>query len=224
MLRLVKRIGLAVFLSHGAFAQIAPEPPSAVSKALEDALQNFPPLILGANTQAAQAGGGLVPPPCPAAGSRVERRGGSKMEFLGTSQENPDLCLLRADGEPLEAWYGIWGRDWAGGDTAYRAIKRVLQSRTGDVVGFDTIASPQAKWHDLIRHDGIEEIRLLDKVYKAVKLAHYREGFDGNSYRSVSTLWIDLATGLPVYGTYNHISGAPELDGQLIPAAIVPAL
>lgn len=204
-------------------APLAPQPaPNPAAAALEAAMQNFPPLILGANTQAVGPNG-PTPPPCPAAGARVEQRGGPTMEFQGASPDDPDLCRLKVGGEPLEAWFGIWGRDWAGGDHAHRAIKRILQARTGDSVGFDTEAAPTAKWHDLIRHDGIEEIKLLGKAYKAVKLAHYREGFDGNSYRSVSTLWVDLATGLPIYGTYNHIAGAPELDGQLIPAAIVPA-
>lgn len=214
-------LGLSLVLCGGAWGQ-TPEPKPAATVALEAALQNFPPMILGANTQAVPAGS-PAPPPCPAAGSRVEQRGGPTTEFLGASAENPDLCRMKVGGEELEAWFGIWGRGWAGGDYAYRAIQRILRSRTGDVVGFDTVATPEIKWHDLIRHDGVEEIKLLGKVWKAVKLAHYREGFDGNTYRSVSTLWIDLATGLPIYGTYNHIAGAPELDGQLIPAVIVPA-
>lgn len=201
----------------------APQPPpNPAAAALEVALQNFPPLIIGANTQATGPNG-PAPPSCPAAGSRVEQSGGPTMEFEGASPDDPELCRLKVGGEPLEAWFGIWGKGWAGGDHAHRALKRILQGRTGDVVGFDTDAAPHAKWHDLIRHDGVEDIKLLGKSYKAVKLAHYREGFDGNTYRSVSTLWIDLASGLPIYGTYNHISGAPELHGQLIPAAIVPA-
>ena len=80
-----------------------------------------------------------------------------------------------------------------------------------------------AQWHDLIRNDGVEDIPLLDRTYRAVKLAHYREGYGGNTYRSVATLWVDLLTGLPVYATYQHIAGKPELDSPLIPTAIVPA-
>ncbi len=63
----------------------------------------------------------------------------------------------------------------------------------------------------------METIKLLGRSYRAIKLAHYREGFGGNIYRSVSTIWKDLPTGLLIYGTYQHISGAPELDDPLIP-------
>jgi hypothetical protein len=131
---------------------------------------------------------------------------------------------MRVQGAEFDAWYGIWTTTWPGADFAYRALQRVLHSKTGDVVGFDTVAAPgSVEWHDLIRHDGIEEIHLLDKTYTALKLSHYREGYNGNIYRSNSTLWIDVASGLPLYATYQHISGKPELDGALIPTAIVPA-
>ncbi len=204
----------------------APVPPGTPGDpvGLQAALRNFPPPIIVNNIRATTTPGEPVPPPCPAAGSRVEQKGGPTLTFLGSVPDKPDLCRMRVGPDEMEAWYGIWGATWPGADLAYRALQRVLHSKTGDVVGFDTVADPgQVEWHDLIRHDGIEEIRLLDKTWSALKLTHYREGFAGNTYRSVSSLWIDLATGLPIYATYQHISGAPELDGPLIPTAIVPA-
>ena len=99
----------------------------------------------------------------------------------------------------------------------------MIEGRTGTVTSFDTRMLPGMQWHDLIRNEGIEDINLLGKTYHAVKLSHYREGFDDNGYRSVSTVWKDIPTGMILYGTYNHMAGRPELDGSLTPAKITPA-
>lgn len=232
-MRVVLAAGLAASLAGPAAAQApaaptpvppapaapAPGPPSA----LEGALRNYPPLIVGANTRADFAPGSAVPRSCPPAGSRVEQKGGPTMEYGGASPTDPDLCLMKVGGEEVQAWYGIWATAWPGADYARRALQKIMNSRTGDVVGFDTAATPEIKWHDLIRLEGIEDIKLLGRTYTAMKLSHYREGFDGNTYRSVSTIWKDIPTGMLIYGTYQHISGQPELDDPLIPTAIVPA-
>ena len=191
--------------------------------ALEGALRNYPPFGVGANVHGDFAPGSTVPRSCPPAGSRVEQKGGPTMEYNGASPTDPDLCLMKVGGEDVQAWYGIWATAWPGADYARRALQKAMGSRTGDVVGFDTVATPDLKWHDLIRLEGIEDIKLLGKTYTAMKLSHYREGFDGNTYRSVSTIWKDVPTGMLIYGTYQHISGQPELDDPLIPTAIVPA-
>jgi hypothetical protein len=90
------------------------------------------------------------------------------------------------------------------------------------VVGFDTHMAPGLQWHDFVRNEGIEDIELLGRQYHALKISHYREGFDGNDYRSVSTIWKDIPTGMLLYGTYQHIAGRPEIDDPLLPTAIVP--
>jgi hypothetical protein len=202
-------------------------PGTPTSPALNEAMQRFPPMILGANVTAVADPETAIPPSCPKAGSRVEQKGGPTILFLGISNGNPDLCHMKLGDDTLDAWFGIWGTTWPGAADAYPAIRRAYHSRTGEIVGFDTIAQagaqPGVQWHDLIRNDGVEEIPLLGKTYRAVKLAHYREGFGGNRYRSVATLWVDLNSGLPVYATYQHIAGRPELDSPLIPTAIVPA-
>jgi hypothetical protein len=201
-----------------------PATPSPTAIGLEEALKRFPPLIIGGNVTAITEPNKAVPPSCPKTGSRVEQKGGPTMLFLGTSNGNPDLCHMKVGDDEMDAWFGIWGNTWPGGDVARRAIERAYHNRTGDVVGFDTVAQAGvAEWHDLIRNDGVEEIPLLGKTYRALKLAHYREGYNGNTYRSVATLWVDLDTGLPLYATYQHIAGRPELDSPLIPTAIVPA-
>lgn len=213
-----------LLLCGPAFAQ-TPSAPAAA--ALEQSLQNFPALIVGGNVQASQGGADMVPKSCPDAGARVETKGGPTWEYLGASPDNPDLCLMSIGGQRREAWFGVWATAWPGAEYAYRALQRVIRSRTGDVVGFDTIMLPNtdqaASWHDLLRHDGVEDINLNGTVYRAVKLAHYREGFDGNTYRSLGTVWKDLATGMILYITYQHIAGRPALENALIPTSIVPA-
>ena len=200
----------------------APTTPQTAA-GLEAALRNFPALITGGNVQPVMNAGTLVPKSCPDAGGRVEQKGGPTIEYLGSVPDKPDLCRMKVGGQEAQAWYGIWVTAWPGADVAYRALQRVMNSRTGDVVGFDVSAGQGLQWHDLVRHDGIEEIKLLDKTYRTIKLAHYREGYDGNAYRSVATVWKDLASGMIIYATYNHIAGVPVVDDPLIPTAIVPA-
>lgn len=195
---------------------------SAQSPGLDAAARNYPPFVLGANVRAADGS-----PPyaraCPPAGSRVEQRGGPAFEYLGATPGNPELCRMRIGPDTVEAWQAIWLTAWPGAEMARPALKQVIQGRTGKVVGFDLRMLPGSQWHDLIRNEGIEDIELLGTTYHTVKLSHYREGFDGNTYRSVSTVWKDIPTGMIVYATYNHIAGRPELDGSMTPAAITPA-
>lgn len=188
---------------------------------LQQAARNFPPLIVGANTDATS--GPVTPRSCPAPGSRVEQKGGPTMEYLGAVPGKPDLCSMRVGGEAVQGWYGIWLTDWPGAADAYPALTRAMRGGTGAVEGLDVDMGPGYAFHDLIRNEGIEHITLLGKTYDAIKLAHYREGANGNVYRSVSTIWKDLPTGLLIYGTYQHISGTPVTDDPLIPTAIIPA-
>ena len=205
-----------------AAALLLAKPSAVADTGLEQAKRNFPPMIVGVNTRAAD-GAAPYARSCPPPGSKVEQRGGPAFEHLGASPANPALCRMRVGGQPVEAWYGIWLLDWPGADAAYPALTRLIQGRTGDVEAFDVRMGAGLQWHDLIRNEGIEDIRLLGRTYRALKLAHYREGFDGNTYRSVSTVWKDVTSGMLIYGTYQHISGAPEIDDPLIPTAIVPA-
>ena len=213
----MRALGLiTVFLLGGCVANAQPADPG-----LAQAGRNFPPMIIGANTQAVS--GPVAARSCPAPGGRVEQKGGPTFEYLGASPTNPDLCRMRVGGETAEGWYGIWLTSWPGAEAAYPALTRAMRGGAGHVEGFDVRMAPGYHFHDLIRNEGVEDLKLLGTTYHAVKLAHYREGFDGNIYRSVATVWKDLPTGLIVYGTYQHIAGAPELDDPLIPTRIAPA-
>ncbi len=186
---------------------------------LQQAAGRYPPLIMGPGVYPAD--GTQIVLSCPRPGGKVEQRGGPTMEYLGADPSNPDLCVMRIDGQVTKAWYGIWDTSWPGVEQARPALARIIHGRTGDVEGFDTIMLPGVlEYHDLIRNEGIEDIILLDRTYRAVKISHYREGYSGNTYRSVSTVWKDLATGLLIYGTYQHISGTPVIDDPLGPTAI----
>ena len=206
-------IGVCLALAAGGAAAQTP--------GLDAAARNYPPLILGANTRPTD-GTGLAMQSCPAPGGRVEQKGGPTFEYLGASPATPDLCRMRVGGEDVEGWYGIWLTVWPGAGQARTALRQIIQGRTGDVVGFDVRTAPNAIYHDLVRNEGVEDIFLLGATYRALKVSHYREGFDGNTYRSVSTVWKDLATGMLLYGTYQHISGRPEIDDPLLPTAIIP--
>lgn len=213
---MVGRLGLAgLLLLGGCMGRM-----EFADQRLAGARGRFPPLIVGANTEAVT--GPVQVRSCPRAGARVEQKGGPTFEYLGASPSSPDLCRMRVGGETVEGWYGIWLRDWPGFEQAYPALTKVMQGGTGAVEGFDVSIGQGIMFHDLIRNEGVETIKLLDASYRAIKLAHYREGFGGNTYRSVSTIWKDLGSGLLIYGTYQHISGRPELDDPLIPTKISP--
>ena len=185
---------------------------------LATAKRNYPPLVIVGTVHPAD---GSIPRACPAPGGRVEQKGGPTLEFLGADASNPDLCQIRVAGDTAMAWYGIWLTDWPGAADAYPALRQVMHDGTGAIAGFDTIMNQQRRYHDFVRNEGVEDLTLLGKTYRAMKLSHYREGFGDNLYRSVSTVWKDIPTGLLIYGTYQHISGTPELDDPLIPTAIV---
>ncbi len=186
---------------------------------LQQAARNYPPLIMGANVHPAD--GSEIPLSCPRPGGKVEQRGGPTMEYLGVDPSSPDLCVMRVGGDISKAWYAIWATDWPGVDQARPALARIIHGHTGDVEGFDTVMIPDVlQFHDLIRNEGIEDINLLDHKYRALKISHYREGFGANTYRSVSTIWKDIGSGLLIYGTYQHISGAPVIDDPLGPTSI----
>ncbi len=178
-------------------------------------------MILGGNVHPTT--GAEVPRACPAAGSRIEQKGGPSFDYLGADPANPAICVMRVDGQVVRGWYAIWLLDWPGAATAGPALGRLMHGRSGDVEALETNMAPGYDFYDLMRNEGVEDIELLGKTYRALKISHYREGTAGNGYRSVSTVWKDIPSGMLVYATYDHIAGRPELDDPLIPTAIAPA-
>jgi hypothetical protein len=188
---------------------------------LQQAVRNFPALIIGANTRMAD-GTGPFARSCPDGGI-VRQIDGVTTAYGGASPGRPALCRLRIGETDVQAWYGIWLTTWPGAEQAAVAMDRLIHGRTGQVEAFDVRMSPTFSFHDVMRNDGVESIRLLGHTFQALKISHYREGAEGNIYRSVTTGWKDLATGMLLYVTYQHIAGSPEIGVPVLPAAIEPS-
>lgn len=168
-----------------------------------------PPIDVGPGILAVD-GTGPYPPSCPKAGTTVQRGALPAIEYLGASANEPALCLVRIAGSALAMFYGIWAEAWPGSAEAREALKNVIHGKTGSSVTFDTYMGPTAQWHDVLRNDGLERLNVFGQIRPALKISHYREGFGGNTYRSVTTGWKDMQTGAMIYVTYRHISGRPE--------------
>ena len=194
---------------------------AALPLSVQAAVANYPPMILGGTVHATD--GTEQPRPCAAPGARVDQKGGPTFVFGGNDPADPALCVMTVDGQTVKGWYDIWLTDWPGAADSRLALQQVIRGSSGTVAGFDTHMASGLQWHDLIRNEGVEDLDLLGHAYHALKISHYREGFDGNNYRSVSTIWKDIPTGMLIYGTYQHISGRPEIDDPLLPTAITPA-
>ena len=188
---------------------------------LRAAVRRFPPLVLGPGVRPAD-GSGPHARSCPAPGGRVEQRGGPSVSYDGADPGNPDLCRMRFNGQQADGWFGIWLTFWPGAPQARAVMGRIIRGRTGDTEGFVVRMTADRTYYDVLRNEGLEDIRLLGQTFHTVKVSHYREGAPPNTYRSVVTGWKDTDTGMVVYVTYQHISGAPETGTPLDPTLIVP--
>ena len=151
-----------------------------------------------------------APPPCSPGLGIVQRVVGSPVIYLGPEAGQPEACQIVRDGVEGLFWFGSWKTDWPGADAARAALRQVYAGAPGTAVRFDTVAAPGYSWHETIRNDGFEDLNIAGRVHRTMKVAHEREGFDGNSYHSVITSWKDVATGMTIYQNYQHIAGHPE--------------
>ena len=191
---------------------------------LEQARRNFPPLIQGANTRPAD-GAGPFARACPAAGSRLEQRGGPAFEHLGASPANSALCRMRGRrpvGRSLVRHLGAGlarrRRGLPGPDPADPGAHRRCRG----------VRRADGAWLAMARPDpqprGSRTSACWARPYPRHQAGALPGGVrPGNTYRSVATVWKDLDSGMIIYATYQHISGAPEIDDPLIPTAIIPA-
>jgi hypothetical protein len=192
---------------------------SGTAPGLQAAMADYPPMLLYGSVHATD--GSDRPRPC-APGGEVQTMGGPTFAYAGADPANPALCRMTIGGEPALAWYGIWITDWPGADQARPLLQEVIDGPSGTVRGFVNHLGPSRQYYDLMRNEGVEDIWLIDRFYHALKISHYREGYGDNNYRSVSTIWKDIPTGMLIYGTYQHISGQPVIDDPLLPTKIVP--
>lgn len=147
------------------------------------------------------------PAACPPEPTRVVRSAGGVSDYLGAVPGIPDLCrMTRADGT-ADFYFGVWRSDWPGAGQAYPAIKAVLTGGTGARASFVTRSVPGLQWTDSFINEGVEPITVDGRPHEAIKLAHEREGIEGNTYHSVITSWRDVATGINLKVVERQISG-----------------
>ena len=147
------------------------------------------------------------PAACPPQPLRVTRSAGGVSDYLGVYPGIPDLCrLTRADGSG-EFYYGVWRSDWPGAGQAYPAIKTVMTGPTGTRASFITRSYPGMQWTDSFINEGVEPVMVDGRRYMALRLAHEREGIEGNTYHSIITTWRDVATGIALRTVEDQISG-----------------
>ena len=155
-------------------------------------------------TTAAVAG---QPAACPLEPTRVVRSAGGVTDYLGSVPGVPDLCrMTRADGT-ADFYFGAWRSDWPGAGQAYPAIKSVVTGGAGARASFVTRSYPGLQFTDSFVNEGVEPIVVQGHTYEALKLAHEREGIEGNTYHSVITSWRDVATGIVLRAVERQISG-----------------
>lgn len=161
-----------------------------------------------------------APPACPPAMGVVDRSVGPTAVYLGADPANPELCRMKRGVEVGSFYFGTWNAAWPGAEDAYRALQKVYAGQPGASVTFDVSAGPGLQWHDTIRHGGFEDLNVLGRIYRTMKVVHEREGFGGNTYHSVITSWKDVETGMSIYQNYQHIAGHPEPGTSWDPVSI----
>ena len=127
--------------------------------------------------------------------------------------------------------------DWPGAGAAYPAMKTAIAGPPGTRAAFVTRSYPGLQWTDTIINEGVEPLVIDGRTYRTLKMAHEREGIEGNIYHSIITVWRDIATGVNLKVVETQISGQsygpgttwtatrvePVLDAVLASAAIRPA-
>lgn len=148
-----------------------------------------------------------VPPSCPAKPLRIVRSRGGTIDYLGAVAGIPDLCRIRrSDGEG--AFYlGTWRSDWPGAGDAYPALYTAIHGPKGTRTTFVTRAIPGQQWRDSFTNEGIETVTVDGMPHRALRVAHEREGIEGNTYHSVITSWKDLATSATLKTVEDQIAG-----------------
>ena len=148
-----------------------------------------------------------IPPPCPPAPTRVVRSRGGVNDYLGSVPGIPDLCRMRRSDGSGEFYLGIWRSDWPGAGQAYPIMRAVIRGARGQRASFVTRAWPGLQWTDSFVNEGVESVVVGGVTRPALRVVHEREGIEGNTYHSIITFWLDLATGANLRTDEHQISG-----------------
>jgi hypothetical protein len=148
-----------------------------------------------------------TPAACPKQPTRVVRSVGGVIEYHGHVPGIAELCYVdRTEGDG-DFYFGIWKSDWPGAGEAFPALMTVIHGPKGAKVSFVTRAAPGLQWVDSFTNEGLEAMVVAGHSYVTLRLAHEREGFDGNTYHSIITSWRDVASGITLKVHENQISG-----------------
>ena len=160
----------------------------------------LPAMVLGTAAMAAPAA-------CPPKPMRVVRSAGGTIDYLGTASGLAELCReQRADG-PGDYYFGVWRSDWPGAGDAYPALRTVILGPPGTSARFVTRSVPGLQWNDSFVNAGVESLTIDGHTYRTLKVAHEREGIEGNTYHSIITQWRDVATGMALKVVEDQIAG-----------------
>lgn len=147
------------------------------------------------------------PAACPPSPMRVVRSVGGATEYGGSYAGIPELCLLKRSDGAGYFYFGVWRTDWPGAGDAYPALKTAVQGTNGTRTSFVTRSYPGLQWTDSIINQGIETLVVDGRSYRVLRLAHEREGIEGNTYHSIITFWRDVRTGATLKVFEDQISG-----------------
>lgn len=144
---------------------------------------------------------------CPAEPMRVTRSIGVASDYHGTYPGLPDLCRMTVGGQPGTFYLGVWRSDWPGAGDAYPALKTVVAGPAGTTASFVTRSVPGLQWRDTFTNDGTVPLRVDGKTRPTIKIAHERQGIEGNTYHSIITSWRDVETGAVLKVVEDQIAG-----------------
>ena len=147
------------------------------------------------------------PAACPPKAARVVHSNGNPTVYNGTYPEIPDLCRMGPANANVYFYFGIWNSDWPGAGAAYPAMKTAIDGPPGTRVAFVTRSYPGLQWTDTIINEGPDPLTVGGQTYRTLKMAHEREGIEGNTYHSIITVWRDIPTGLALKVVEKQISG-----------------
>ena len=148
-----------------------------------------------------------TPAACPPRPVRVVRSAGGVIDYRGTVPGIPELCHeTRADGAG-DFYFGAWRSDWPGAGDAFPALLATIRGPKGAQARFVTRSVPGLQWDDSFTNEGVVPLVVAGKTYQTLKLAHERNGIEGNTYHSIITSWRDVATGITLKTVEDQISG-----------------
>lgn len=161
-----------------------------------------------------------APAACPTAHLRVIRSAGGMIDYLGTVPGVPELCheVRTADGAG-DFYFGLWRSDWPGAGQAYPALRAALYGPVGTRTTFVTRSWPGLQWNDSFINLGPDTVTVAGVPHRALRIAHERDGIEGNTYHSIITQWRDVATGVTLRTFEDQISGrsyGPETTWQAL--------